>query len=532
MKTGRTYLSTFRLRWKTVLVAALLGELAGVLATSLINPTYSSSSTVLVSSRPIDGDAVSAYQASLLSAQKVKSYAGLITSDQVLEDVTASLGRSGVDVNVIRNKLDSTVKTDTTLITVTAVDSSADGARQIAEYASDSLVRVIADLERPYNDLGVHPLEARVVDAAQTPAAPVTPNLVTNILLGLTVGLLLGGIAAIARSAADTTMRSTEDLEATVDAPVLGCTVADGNVADRPLALVDNPDSGFAESVRNARNTLLLLNDEQRRALTVTSALPQEGKTLFASNLALALAKSGRQVLLIDGNLRNSKLSELFGLSDAPGLSDVLTGKNAFDNVVRPWSVYLDILPSGSAPVESSDIVAAPTMAPLLRRLLQTYEFLIIDTPALSEGSDAAVLTAKSDGSIVVVRHARTSVKDLQRALPMLRGLSGTVMGTVLSMVPLARRPAQTGRRSVAERTSSRQRSLGGHTLTAASVDGAATAKDRTVQRDPTDVHADPDRQQPAVAEHTPDLNNPDELTTYDLNEEVAVPPDGPLNNG
>jgi uncharacterized protein involved in exopolysaccharide biosynthesis len=62
MKTGRTYLSTFRLRWKTVLVAALLGELAGVLATSLINPTYSSSSTVLVSSRPIDGDAVSAYR--------------------------------------------------------------------------------------------------------------------------------------------------------------------------------------------------------------------------------------------------------------------------------------------------------------------------------------------------------------------------------------------------------------------------------------------------------------------------------------
>ena len=468
MKTSRTYVSVLRLRWKMVLVAAILGVQAGILATNLINPTYSSSSTVLVSSRPIDGDAISAYQASLLSAQKVKSYAGLITSDQVLQDVTASLGRSGVDANVIRNKLDSTVKTDTTLITVTAVDSSADGARQIAEYASDSLVRVIADLERPYNDLGVHPLEARVVDAAQTPAAPVTPNLVTNILLGLAVGLLLGGIAAIARSAADTKMRSPEDLEATVDAPVLGCTVADGNVAERPLAVVDDPDSGFAESVRNARDTLLLLNDEQRRTLTVTSALPQEGKTLFASNLALALAKTGRKVLLIDGNLRNSKLSELFGLSDALGLSDVLTGKNAFDNVVRRRSVYLDILPSGSTHVESSDlvessdIVAAPTTAPFLQRLLQMYEFVIIDTPALSECSDAAVLTAKSDGPIVVVRHARTSVKDLQSAIPMLRGLSGTVMGTVLSMVPLpARRPAQTGRRSVAERTSHRRSNSG-----------------------------------------------------------------------
>ena len=489
MKTGRGYVSAFRLRWKTVLVAAVLGALAGALATNLIPPTYSSSSTVLVSSRPLDGDAVSANQGSLLAAQQVKSYAGLITSDQVVQDVVASLGRKSADVNVIRNKLDSTVKTDTALITVTAVDSSADGARQIAEYASDSLVRVIADLERPYNELGVPPLEARVMEAAQTPAAPVTPNLVTNILLGLTVGLLLGGIAAIARSAADTTLRSPEDLEATVDAPVLGCTVADGNVADRPLAVVDNPDSGFAESVRNTRDTLLLLNDEQPRALTVTSALPQEGKTLFASNLALALAKTGRQVLLIDGNLRNSKLSELFGLSDAPGLSDVLTGKNAFDDVVHRRSAYLDILPSGSTPAESSDIVAAPTTAPLLRRLLQMYEFLIIDTPALSEGSDAAVLTAKSDGPIVVVRHARTSVKDLQIALPMLRGLSGTVMGTVLSMVPLpARRPAQTGRRSVAERT----------TLTAASVDGAASPKDRTVQRDPSDVHADPDRQQPA----------------------------------
>jgi capsular polysaccharide biosynthesis protein len=120
VKTGRAYVSAFRLRRKTVLVAAVLGALAGALATNLINPTYSSSSTVLVSSRPIDSDAISAYQASLLSAQKVKSYAGLITSDQVPQEVIASLGRSSADVNVIRNKLDATVKTDTTLITVRA----------------------------------------------------------------------------------------------------------------------------------------------------------------------------------------------------------------------------------------------------------------------------------------------------------------------------------------------------------------------------------------------------------------------------
>jgi hypothetical protein len=88
-------------------------------------------------------------------------------------------------------------------------------------------------------------------------------------------------------------------------------------------------------------------------------------------------------------------------------------------------------------------------------------------------------------------------------------------------MVPRpARRPAQTGRRSVAKRT----------TLTAASVD-AASAKHRKVQRDLSDVHADPDRQQPAVAEHTPNLNNLDELTNSDPNEEVAAPPDEPLHN-
>lgn len=439
MKTGREYLRVFRLRWKIVALGLLLGTAAGVCVTAMSEPEYAATSTIFITGRAGESDATTAYQASLLSEQKVQSYVALFAGDRVAQDVAAGLGADPqAGQAAVRDRITAVAKPGTALLTLTVTDTSPERARQIADAAGGSFVRLVAEIEQPADRRSPPPLEARIVEAARTPVDPVSPRPLANALLGAFVGLLVGGAAAVARSALDTTLRSAGDLRSVIDAPVLGRTIEDGRISDRPLVVLEEPESDLAESFRTIRNTLQFLDDEKpHRVLTVTSSLPGEGKTTTACNLAIALAQTGARVAVVGADLRSTRLADHFGLYGSAGVVDVLEGRQRLESTVELWcQSRLEVLVGGARPAHPSDVVASRGMTHLIAELRASHDYVIIDSPALSALGDAAVLAANSDGAILVVRFGKTSLSDIESALSSLASVTGRVVGTVLTMVP------------------------------------------------------------------------------------------------
>jgi len=207
-----------------------------------------------------------------------------------------------------------------------------------------------------------------------------------------------------------------------------------GDVNKRRIALLQ-PDSYVAEQFRALRGRIEALETADRplRTLTIVSALPGEGKTTAAINLALVTALSlGRRVLLIDCDLRRPKVHRALGLQPAAGLAEVLQGEASLDQAItRLEGANLDVLAVRSRPANPSELLGSPAMRELMAKVAQSYDRVILDTPAALGLPDAKAVGDRSDGIVLVVRADRTSQEDVQTVLEIVD--RSRVLGTVLN---------------------------------------------------------------------------------------------------
>ena len=195
----------------------------------------------------------------------------------------------------------------------------------------------------------------------------------------------------------------------------------------------------LADSFRSTLTSILYTgeNGDRPRVIVLTSANPGEGKTTVASNLALALAEIGRRVLLIDGDLRKPRLHEIFNVSNAWGLSDLLEGTKPPEGseamVVGTGYRDLYLLPAGSAASSISSLLHSPRALEFLQRMREEFDTVIIDTPPMLQMPDARVLGRLADGVILVVRSARTTRETAAAAGQRLAEDGTRVLGTVLN---------------------------------------------------------------------------------------------------
>jgi capsular exopolysaccharide synthesis family protein len=190
----------------------------------------------------------------------------------------------------------------------------------------------------------------------------------------------------------------------------------------RRIALLQ-PESYVAEQYRALRGRIDAIAAQRPiRTLAVTSALPGEGKTTAAINLAIVTALSlGRRVLLIDCDLRKPKVHEALGLRPAAGLAEVLSDQvNLDDAIVKVEGVNLEVLPVRSRPVNPSELLGSEKMAELLDEVNRRYDRVILDTPAALGLPDAKTVSDLSDGLVMVVRADVTSQQDVQATLEFL----------------------------------------------------------------------------------------------------------------
>ena len=283
---------------------------------------------------------------------------------------------------------------------------------------------------------GANPIA--IVDRAQVPAAPYRPDLRENLTLALALGLLGGVALALVREARDDRLRTADQVQRYGSAPVLALIPRArrrrASAADAGPALLTwrDPGSPLAEAFRTLRTALVFATPAGApRVMHFASTAPHEGKTTAACATAIAFAATGNRVLLIDADLRRPALHQVFGLSNAVGLSDALTGTAA--PLTQATAVAgLRVLTSGPPPTEPVERLAGARMGDLIADLGGQFDHLILDGPPVMGLADALVLGHLADATLLVVTAGRTRAGALAETVQRLRSADAHLLGTLL----------------------------------------------------------------------------------------------------
>ena len=282
--------------------------------------------------------------------------------------------------------------------------------------------------------------------------APVRHELVFKKLLKFYFGgavcvLMLVALTCLIQELKDTRLKSVRDVRVSLRQPVLGSVAAFSEPVDRvspsstlphpALRYLYAPNSIEAENYRSIRTSLLITaENRQAKSMLVSSPEPGDGKTTLVSNLAIALAQSGKRVLLVDADLRRPTVHKLFHVSQEIGLTDVLTGEIDFLNAVRQTTVErLSLLTAGELPANPAELLSSPRMAQMLRDAKHEFDFVFVDAPPLLAVSDPCILARHVDGMVLVVRVGKNTRTSAARVRELIHNQGITVLGTVANGV-------------------------------------------------------------------------------------------------
>ena len=279
----------------------------------------------------------------------------------------------------------------------------------------------------------------RVVDQAETPRGPVSPNTFNNLLIALLGGLALAVGLAFAFEYGDDRIKNPDELKKNLGLPFLGMVPAlfDKSIT-APLINAGAP-SIFGESFRSIRTNVLFSSaDEGSRLVVVTSSAPGEGKTAVSTNLSLALAQAGHRVLLIDADMRKPRVHEVFSQPLAPGLSNLLVGDKPVSEAIRESTQQgLWLMAAGTYPPNPAELLGSKKFRDLTVFLQQYFDWVIIDTPPVMAVTDAAIAANLAHGVLFVVGAEMTSRRVAQRAVEQLEMSQAKFLGAVLNRVDL-----------------------------------------------------------------------------------------------
>ncbi|WP_062387857.1 polysaccharide biosynthesis tyrosine autokinase [Demequina iriomotensis] len=430
------YLRVFRAHWLVIVAVTVLGGLLAFGWTLTQSKVYTATGSAIITTGASQ-DLGSALVGDNYAKSRVKSYLDIAKSRKVAEFAAGELGLDASPDALIA-RVTVTNPLDTAVLRVAAKGSSPEQARDLAEAWIAGMTAVVADLENEGATDDVTSVVAlQTLDSAVLPSAPTSPNVRLAVALGLLVGLALGIGYALVRAALDRRLRKSEDIEREFDVPVVGALPFDAGLPRDP-AYSASKDFAMKEAVRQLRTNLQFMDvDNPPRVLVITSALPGDGKSTVAIMLAEAIADSGQDVVLVDADLRRPVIAKKLRLVEGGGLTDVLVGRATTKEVLQAYgdTRHFFVLASGAIPPNPSELLASDAMKSLLYGFPE-HATIIIDTPPLIPVTDAAVLTARTDGALVVARSGRTTIDVLDRALQNLDKVKGRALGVILNSVP------------------------------------------------------------------------------------------------
>ena len=280
---------------------------------------------------------------------------------------------------------------------------------------------------------------ARIVDRATIPTAPVKPKKALIVVLATFLAGLVGVGLVLLLEALNNTFKSTEEIENTLNLPVLGLLPLVSKADRSQVANLFNTDSNksFSESIRTIRTGVVLsAMEEPHKILVVTSSVPGEGKSTVAANLAYALGQM-ENVLLIDADMRRPTLAKNFGFPvGTPGLANLIAGTAKLEECIKNVD-GVDMLSAGSVPPNPLELLSSPRFAEVIQYLREKYDRVIIDSPPTQAVSDALVLGTLANALIYVIRSESTAKPLVVKGIGQLLQSNAPVTGIVLNQVDI-----------------------------------------------------------------------------------------------
>lgn len=272
-----------------------------------------------------------------------------------------------------------------------------------------------------------------VVDAAKPPRFPSSPNLMLNMLLSLIFGIMAGLAAAFALEQIDEGISDPDEVASKLGLSLLGV-VGKEKYPDLTDALAD-PKSSISEAYIAVRTALEFSSAHGApRMIAVTSSRAAEGKTTSSIALATVLARLGKEVLLVDGDMRNPSLHGRLRLSNKQGLSNFLSGKANLDDVVQATDREgLRVVTSGPIPPNAAELLSAENLPAFTAAVMARFDYLIFDTPPVLGLADAPLIASAVEGVVFVIEARQTKKRVAGRAIARLRGARSHLLGGILT---------------------------------------------------------------------------------------------------
>lgn len=345
-------------------------------------------------------------------------------ADSMANSIRASLREQ---YEVARRGEDQIAKEIAQLEEQARVEQGRDVQMGIMERSVDTYRMLHDSLLQRYRDMasqaGFQAGRIQPLDRAAVPTRPFSPRIGRILLLACLGGMALGLLLVAARHVFDDAVTSADTLAERVGLPLLGAVPVTG----------DNPQP--PEIFTPIASSLLLASaDGLPRSILVTSAQEGEGKSLTLHALALALAGLGKSVLVVDGDMRRPAQHRLFRLSPTRGISEVLTGQAKVEDVIMPTAVTgVALLPCGTLPPNPSELLSTSALDGLLAAVRDGYDTVLIDAPPLLGLTDAHLLAAKAQASLMVIEWGRNHHGGLRSAVEHLRRSGGAIIGGILT---------------------------------------------------------------------------------------------------
>ncbi len=360
---------------------------------------------------------------------------------RILESMANEVQAAHAEESALENSMDELKrKTSQTLqaeLQLRELERRAEAARTLYQ-------NFLGRFQETKDQEGLQRPDARVISWAEIPTKPSYPKIKLSLLLSMVVGLMLGIGDAFLLEALDRGFRTAEQVERSTGLPILGLIPSLGRGKGFPDKFVlSKPYSALSESARNVRASVQLSNvDNPPKTVLITSSVPMEGKTSLCLAMGHVVALSGIKTLLIDADLRRGPIAKRVSLSNLPEarLEDVLRGKASIKEALikdEDSGLHL-ILGHGKTPT-AGELLASKRMETLLRRLTESYDLILIDTPPVMSVSDALSLSPVVDALIYVVRWAETPREVVRSGLNLLRNFGIHITGIVLSQVDITK---------------------------------------------------------------------------------------------
>jgi capsular exopolysaccharide synthesis family protein len=295
---------------------------------------------------------------------------------------------------------------------------------------------------------------ARVLQNALVPTQPTGRMRLILLAAGSMVGLLLGVAAAFFRDMIDKSLKTVKEAEAqygytllglvpkfeTSDTPTIVSPSAD-DISPRVIAMT-SPRSMIHEAYQMLQANLKFMSlDKKVKTIVISSAVPREGKSEVAANLAATMAQSGRRVLLVDADMRNPSQHHLWGIVNSVGLSNVVVDQSELRHAVKPITSNLSILTAGVMPPNPLAILDSEAMTTFLETIAKDYDYVLFDTPPLAGTADAAVLGKMADGVLIAVRPGVADAASIAAAKSLLNRSEPNILGLVANGVNVRYEP-------------------------------------------------------------------------------------------